>query len=141
MKMLNPNATEWTPAAFGTATFATSQSTYSAKAAAAAGGAGVPAGAAATAAAGRSNAPSTQQQQLTIQTTTTTVIQVDTTDSGSLSTPNGLAELASVLSCTTSADLTFEDLLFDNSSRRGSVRAHVLIGLLLVVDVVCLAAC
>jgi len=38
-----------------------------------------------------------------------------------LPTPNGLAEIAHTLS----GDMTFEDMMFDNSSRRGSVRASL----------------
>ena len=102
MKMLNPNAAEWTPTAFGAATvIGTKSSSYlscaaSSKNAAAAGQLAIPTG--------------TQMQQ--------------DSDSG-LTTPNGLAELASVLSGATSADMTFEDLMFDNSSRRGSVSSPV----------------
>jgi hypothetical protein len=91
--MLNPNAAEWTPTAFGTGT---KGSTFisSAKSAAA-----CPA------------------SQLTIQASSS--MQIDS--EAGVATPNGLAELASVLSGAVSADMTFEDLMFDNSSRRGSV--------------------
>jgi len=100
--MLNPNAAEWTPTAFSTATavIGTSTSAFISSCAASKNAAGV--------------------GQLSVQASTH--MQVDS-DSG-LATPNGLAELASVLSGATSADMTFEDLLFDNSSRRGSVSLH-----------------
>lgn len=42
-------------------------------------------------------------------------------EGGQLPTPNGLAELAHTLS----GDMTFEDMMFDNSSRRGSVSASL----------------
>jgi hypothetical protein len=55
--------------------------------------------------------------KLTIQASANMHMDSDT----DLATPNGLAELATVLSGAASADMNFDDLMFDNSSRRGSV--------------------
>lgn len=96
--MLNPNAAVWTPTAFGTGT---KGSTFIS-----------PAKAAAVCPA----------SQLTIQASSS--MQIDS--EAGVATPNGLAELASVLSGAVSADMTFEDLMFDNSSRRGSVSSSLI---------------
>lgn len=101
--MLNPKAQEWTPTGFFAAsavmTNGSSKQAPSAISCAASSKAAAVGG------------------QLSIQATTQ--MQVDS-DAG-VTTPNGLAELACVLSGAMSADMTFEDLMFDNSSRRGSV--------------------
>jgi hypothetical protein len=112
---LNPFAQEWAPGlSFGGAAPAQSCAAAAAAAAssAAGGGGGIGQGSSAAAVAALSiltgaalSPPSATAEQQ----------QPD------LPTPNGLAELASVLSSTTSADMTFEELMFDNSSRRGSV--------------------
>lgn len=104
--MLNPNAQEWTPTGFFTATAVMTN------------GSSKQAPSAISCAA--SSKAAAAGGQLSIQATTQ--MQVDS-DAG-VTTPNGLAELASVLSGAVSADMTFEELMFDNSSRRGSVSAQ-----------------
>jgi hypothetical protein len=101
--MLNPKAQEWTPTGFITATAVLTN------------GSSKQAPSAISCAA--SSKAAAVGGQLSIQATTQ--MQVDS-DAG-VTTPNGLAELASVLSGAMSADMTFEELMFDNSSRRGSV--------------------
>lgn len=98
MKTLNPNAAEWTPTAFAGPTMVPGTKGSSSSFA-------ISSSCAATSKAAAA--------QLTIQATTS--MQIDS--QAGVATPNGLAELASVCS----ADMTFEDLMFDNSSRRGSV--------------------
>lgn len=102
MKMLNPNAAEWMPTAFSAAAMPVSSCAAASK---------------------NSSSATVAASKLSIQASTASM-QVDS-DAG-VTTPNGLAELASVLSGAASADMTFEDLMFDNSSRRGSVSCLLL---------------
>lgn len=105
MKTLNPNAAEWTPMGFSGAAVLPSGTTQSSSSSSFA------ALSASTCAA--SSKAAAAVGQLTIQASTS--MQIDS--QAGVATPNGLAELATVCS----ADMTFEDLMFDNSSRRGSV--------------------
>lgn len=100
MKMLNPNATEWNPTAFGTAAVMGPKGQTSVISCAAS-----------------SKSTAAAAGKLTIQASANMHVDSDT----GLATPNGLAELATVLSGAASADMNFDDLMFDNSSRRGSV--------------------
>jgi predicted anti-sigma-YlaC factor YlaD len=119
MKMLNPNAAEWNPTAFSTAAVMGTKGQTSFISCAAS-----------------SKSTAAAAGKLTIQASANMHVDADT----GLATPNGLAELATVLSGAASADMNFDDLMFDNSSRRGSV-SLLLVVIVFLLCFVCLIAC